>query len=64
MLYNVNSAELNTGATGVNAAGDLVITLQDGSSLTLKNYTTQGAETFQFADVTYRYNRSTGWQEQ
>ncbi|MBQ1915830.1 MAG: hypothetical protein II178_11530 [Selenomonadaceae bacterium] len=64
MLYDVSFADLNTEATGVRASGDMVITLKDGSSLTLKNYSAQGAETFQFADATYHYNRSGGWKEQ
>lgn len=65
MLYNVNSADLNMGATGVNASGDLVISLLDGSSLTLRNYTAQGAETFQLADAAYRYDRASGtWNPQ
>jgi hypothetical protein len=42
----------------------MVIALNDGSTLTLKNYGSHGATTFQLADGTFSYDRNTGsWQE-
>ena len=41
-----------------------LVALNDGSSLTLKNYGSHGATTFQLADGKYSYDRNTGtWQE-
>ena len=44
--------------------GNMVIALNDGSFLTIRNYDRQGATTFQLSDGTYSYNKSTGtWSE-
>lgn len=63
MLYNVKTTDLNAQATGMRH-GNMVITLNDGSSLTIRDYSRQGATSFQFKDGTYTYDRSTGtWNE-
>ena len=42
----------------------MVITMKEGSPLTLKNYDSHNATTFQLADGTFSYDRKTGnWQE-
>ena len=61
MLYNVKISDLD--AAGMKD-GNMVIALKDGSSLTIQNYDRQGATTFQLADGTYSYDKSTGiWNE-
>ena len=61
MLYNVKVSDLD--AAGMKD-GNMVIALKDGSSLTIQNYDRQGATTFQLADGTYSYDKSTGtWNE-
>ena len=63
MLYNVKLEDLNAQATGLKD-GSMVIALKDGSTLTLQNYDSHGATTFQLADGTFSYDRKTGsWQE-
>ena len=63
MLYNVKLEDLNAQATGLKD-GSMVIALKDGSTLTLQNYDSHGAATFQLADGTFSYDRKTGsWQE-
>ncbi|WP_185753643.1 hypothetical protein [Selenomonas sp. AB3002] len=63
MLYNVKLEDLNPQATGLKD-GSMVIALKDGSTLTLQNYDSHGATTFQLADGTFSYDRKTGsWQE-
>lgn len=47
VLYNVVSTDLASAAV---SGKDMVISLTDGSSLTIKNYTTKGASTFQMGD--------------
>ncbi len=63
MLYNVKLSDLNAQATGMNN-GNMVIALNDGFSLTIKDYSRQGAVNFQLTDGTYSYDRNTGsWKE-
>ena len=63
MLYNIKAEDLNPQATGLKD-GNMVIALKDGSTLTLQNYDSHGATTFQLADGTFSYDRKTGsWQE-
>ena len=63
MLYNVKLEDVNGQATGLKN-GNMVIALKDGSTLTLQNYDSHGATTFQLADGTFSYDRKTGsWQE-
>ena len=43
----------------------MVICLTDSSSLTLRNYSEQGASTFQMADSTWHYDRESGaWSQE
>ena len=60
MLYNVALEDLDLARTGMDDSGNMVIRLQDGSSLTLRNYGAQGASTFQLADSTWNYDRASG----
>ena len=61
MLYNVKVSDLDAACM---KDGNMVIALKDGSSLTIQNYDRQGATTFQLADGTYSYDKSTGtWKE-
>lgn len=55
MLYNVSSADIASG--GVDGNGNMVVTLKDGSSLTLQNYASSGATTFQATDATFVYDK-------
>lgn len=59
MLYNVTLADIDGSATGVKD-GRMVIALTDGSTLTIENYKSHGAETFQLADSTWTYDKQTG----
>jgi len=64
MLYNISLSDIDGTKTGVNKEGNMVIALSDGSSLTLKNYKNHGAETFQLADSSWRYDKQAGeWQQ-
>ena len=65
MLYNVATEDLDLAKTGVDRKGSMVICLTDGSSLTIRNYSEQGASTFQLADSTWRYDRENGtWSQE
>ena len=65
MLYNVALEDLDLARTGVGADGNMVIRLLDGSSLTIQNYSAQGASTFQLADSTWHYDRESGaWSQE
>lgn len=63
-LVGVHIAPYNVKVSDIDAAGmkdgNMVIALNDGSSLTIQNYDRQGATTFQLSDGTYTYNKSTG----
>ena len=64
MLYNISLSDIDGTKTGVNKEGSMVIAMNDGSSLTLMNYKNQGAETFQLADSSWRYDKQAGeWQQ-
>ncbi|MBQ7497817.1 MAG: hypothetical protein IJU00_08315, partial [Selenomonas sp.] len=60
MLYNVTLEDIDGSRTGVNKEGRMVIALNDGSALTIQNYKSHGAETFQLADSTWTYDKKTG----
>ena len=65
MLYNVAVEDLDLARTGMDASGNMVIRLLDGSSLTIQNYSAQGASTFQLADSTWSYDRARGaWSQE
>ena len=65
MLYNVALEDLDLARTGMDAGGSMVVRLLDGSSLTLQNYGSQGASTFQLADSTWHYDRESGaWSQE
>ena len=59
LFHNAALADIDGAKTGIRN-GALVVTLTDGSSITLKDYAGGGAETFQFTDGGYRYDRSSG----
>lgn len=59
MLYNVTLADIDGSKTGVKD-GRMVVALNDGSTLTIENYKSHGAETFQLADSTWTYDKKTG----
>ena len=64
MLYNISLSDIDGTKTGVNKEGNMVIALSDGSSLTITNYKNHGAETFQLADSSWRYDKQAGeWQQ-
>ena len=60
LLYNVSLSDVTSAAV---KSGAFVISLTDGSSLTLKNYTSDSAKTFTLGDGTsWTYSYSTkGW---
>ena len=60
MLYNVALEDLDLARTGMDASGNMVIRLLDGSSLTIQNYGAQGVSAFQLADSTWNYDRASG----
>ena len=63
MLYNIKLEDLDLQTLGMKN-GSMVIGLKDGSMLTIQNYASHGATTFQLADGTYSYDRNTDtWQE-
>ena len=65
MLYNVALEDIDPARTGMDASGNMVIRLQDGSSLTIRNYGAQGATTFQLSDSTWNYDRASGaWSQE
>ena len=65
MLYNVALEDLDPAKTGMDSKGSMVICLTDGSSLTLRNYSEQGAAVFQLSDSTWHYDRESGaWSQE
>ena len=65
MLYNVLTEEVDFTKTGLKNNGNLVVALQDGSSLTMANFANQGAETIQLQDAVFHYDRQTAsWTQQ
>ena len=65
MLYNVALEDLDLARTGMDASGNMVIRLLDGSSLTIQNYAAKGASTFQLADSAWSYNKESGvWSQE
>lgn len=64
MLYNVRLEDIDGTKTGVNKQGSMVIALNDGSSLTIRNYLSHGAETFQLEGSAWSYDKQEGnWQQ-
>ena len=63
MLYNVSLGDINLKGTGVRN-GSMVISLNDGSSLTIEHYGSQGPSTFRLSDGAWSYDKSAGtWKE-
>ena len=59
LFHNAALADVDGANTGIRN-GNMVVSLTDGSSITLKDYANGGAETFQFTDGGYRYDRASG----
>ena len=63
MLYNVSLGDINLKGTGMKN-GSMVISLNDGSSLTIEHYGSQGPSTFRLSDGAWSYDKSAGtWKE-
>ena len=56
MFYDVSLDDIQSAAM---QDGDMVVTLKDGSSLTIQNYNTQGSASFQLTDSGWSYNKET-----